>query len=95
VAHTGEERTRFWWESQNERDHWEDQGIDGRMGSELILKRLAGDGVDSVGSGYGPMEDCCERGDESSGSGTMELVVRTHNRGSARPSLRPPWKNSY
>jgi hypothetical protein len=24
----------FWWESQKETDHLEDQGIDGRMGSE-------------------------------------------------------------
>jgi hypothetical protein len=33
--------TRFWRESPFERDHLEDQGIDGRMGSEWILGRLA------------------------------------------------------
>jgi hypothetical protein len=38
----GEKRKIFWWESPNERDHLEDQGIDGRMGSEWILGRLAG-----------------------------------------------------
>jgi hypothetical protein len=36
----GEERklkpTRFWWENPKERDHSEDQGVDGRMGSEWI-----------------------------------------------------------
>jgi hypothetical protein len=32
----------FWWENPKKRDHLEDQGIDGRMGSELILGRLAG-----------------------------------------------------
>jgi hypothetical protein len=26
--------TRFWWESPKERDHLEDQGVDGRVGSE-------------------------------------------------------------
>jgi hypothetical protein len=43
VAGMGEERksTRFWWESPKERDRSEDQGIDGRMGLELILVRLA------------------------------------------------------
>jgi hypothetical protein len=34
--------TGFWWESQNERDHLKDQGVDGRMGSEWILRKLAG-----------------------------------------------------
>jgi hypothetical protein len=33
---------KFWWESQKGRDHLEDQGIDGRMGSEWILGKLAG-----------------------------------------------------
>jgi hypothetical protein len=33
---------RFWWESTEERDLFEDQGMDGRMGSEWILGRLAG-----------------------------------------------------
>jgi hypothetical protein len=34
--------TGFWWESPKERDHSEDQVVDGRMGSEGILRRLAG-----------------------------------------------------
>jgi hypothetical protein len=33
---------RFWWESQKERDHLEDQSIYGKMGSEWIVGRLAG-----------------------------------------------------
>jgi hypothetical protein len=33
---------RFWCENPKERDHLEDRGIDGRMGSEFILGRLAG-----------------------------------------------------
>jgi hypothetical protein len=40
----GEKRTRFWRESPKERDHLDDQGVDGRMGSEWILGRLAGGG---------------------------------------------------
>jgi hypothetical protein len=42
----GEERklysTRFWWESLKGRNHSEDKGVDGRMGSKWILGRLAG-----------------------------------------------------
>jgi hypothetical protein len=43
VARKGQERkcTTFWWENLEERDHSEDQGVDGRMRSECILGRLA------------------------------------------------------
>jgi hypothetical protein len=33
-------------------------------------------GVDSIGSGVGPVAGCCECGDELSGSGTTELLKR-------------------
>jgi hypothetical protein len=56
--------TRFWWESPKERDHLEDQGAGGKMGSEWILGRC---GLDSTGSGQGPVAGCCECGDEPSG----------------------------
>jgi hypothetical protein len=43
VARIGRgEYTGFWWESQKERAHLEGEGIDGRMGSEWNLGRLAG-----------------------------------------------------
>jgi hypothetical protein len=57
VVRMGEEKkkyrpTSFRWESPKERDKWKDQGVDGRMGSECVLGRLAGGcGLDSVGSG--------------------------------------------
>jgi hypothetical protein len=35
---------------------------------------VAGCGVDSTGSGQGPLAGCCECGDEPSGSGGTELV---------------------
>jgi hypothetical protein len=43
--HTWERRencTMFWWGSLKERDLLDDRGVDGRMGSECILERLAG-----------------------------------------------------
>jgi hypothetical protein len=44
VACMGEERNvyRVLVESLEERDHLKDQGVDGRIGSEWILERLAG-----------------------------------------------------
>jgi hypothetical protein len=33
--------TRFWWESPKERDHLEDQGVGGILGSKWISDRLA------------------------------------------------------
>jgi hypothetical protein len=45
------------------------------MGSQWILGRLAwGCGLDSTGSGQGPVAGCCECGDEPSGSCATELV---------------------
>jgi hypothetical protein len=71
----GETCTGFRWESPKERDHLKVLGVDGRMGSKWTLGRLAGGcGVDSPGSGQGPMAGCCECGDEPSGSGATELV---------------------
>jgi hypothetical protein len=42
VDNVVEQRKRFSWESPKEGDHLEDQGVDGKMKSELILGRLAG-----------------------------------------------------
>jgi hypothetical protein len=41
----GEKCTGFWWESQKERDHLKDRGVDGRMGSKWTLERWVGGGV--------------------------------------------------
>jgi hypothetical protein len=53
------------------------QGVDGRIGLDWIVWRLAGVvcGMDSPGSGWGPVAGCCECGDEPSGSGGTELVI--------------------
>jgi hypothetical protein len=60
---------------RKERDHLEDQGVGGKMGSEWILRRLAwGCGLDSTGSGQGPVAGCGECGDEPSGSCATELI---------------------
>jgi hypothetical protein len=66
---------RFWWESPKERDHLEDQGVGGKMGSEWILGRLDwGCGLDSTVSGQGPVAGCCECSDKPLGSCATELV---------------------
>jgi hypothetical protein len=71
----GETCTGFWCESLKEKDHLKDQGVNGRMGSKWTLGILVGGcGVDSPGSGHGPLAGCCECGDELSGAGTMESV---------------------
>jgi hypothetical protein len=56
VTRMGEGRNVYsvWSESPRERGHYEDEGVDGRMGSKWTLGRLAGGGgcgVDSPGSG--------------------------------------------
>jgi hypothetical protein len=56
VARMGEERKLYKvLVVKPEGDHLEDRGVDGRMGSQTMLGRLAeGRGVNSVGSGQGP-----------------------------------------
>jgi hypothetical protein len=56
--------------------HSEDQGVGTSMESDWILGRLAGEcGLDSTGSGEGPMASCCECGNEPSCSCATELVL--------------------
>jgi hypothetical protein len=50
-----------------QRDHSEDQGIDGRVGSEWILWRLSG-------CVCGLVVCFCEHADEPSGCGAVDLV---------------------
>jgi hypothetical protein len=38
----GETCAGFWWESPEEKDHLEDQGVDRKMGSKWALGRLVG-----------------------------------------------------
>jgi hypothetical protein len=55
------------------RRRWED-------GIRMDLGRLAWRcGLDSTGSGQGPVAGCCECGDEPSGSCAMELVNIIYN----------------
>jgi hypothetical protein len=69
--------TGFWCEGQKERDHSEDQGVGGRMRSEWILGKLAGEvwsGFSWLRKGAGDgLFGCC---DVPSGSGAMELIVK-------------------
>jgi hypothetical protein len=44
----GEACTGFWWESPKEKDHLEDQCVDGRMGSKWTLGRLVGGCVEWI-----------------------------------------------
>jgi hypothetical protein len=70
-----EKCTRFWCEIPKESGRLEDQGVGGKMGSEWILGTLGWVcGLDSTGSGQGPVAGCCECGDEPSGSCAKELV---------------------
>jgi hypothetical protein len=50
VARMGEERkvNRVLWESQKERAHLKDQGVDGRMGSEWMLKETGWGSVEWI-----------------------------------------------
>jgi hypothetical protein len=71
VARVGEERVKVG--KPEERVHLKDIGVDGRIGSEWILERLAGRfRVDTVGKE--PVAGSCKYGNETAGSGAKELV---------------------
>jgi hypothetical protein len=38
----------YWWESQKERDHWEDQDVGGWTILNWILREIGWDGVDWI-----------------------------------------------
>jgi hypothetical protein len=66
----GETCRGFWWESPKEKDHLQDQGVDGRRDQNGPWGDwLGGWGVDSPCSGQGPFAGFCECGYEPSGSG--------------------------
>jgi hypothetical protein len=44
----GETCTEFWWGSPKGKDHLEDRGVDGRMGSKWTLGRLVGGCVEWI-----------------------------------------------
>jgi hypothetical protein len=56
----------FRCENLKDKDHSEDLGVYKRIILNWILKQL--DGLDSSGSGHGPVADSCEHGNEPSGS---------------------------
>jgi hypothetical protein len=41
----------YWWESQKERDHWEDQDVGGWTILKWILDRMGWCGLDRTSSG--------------------------------------------
>jgi hypothetical protein len=45
VARMGE-KNGYWWESQKERDHWDDQDVGGQTISKWILDRMGWCGLD-------------------------------------------------
>jgi hypothetical protein len=70
VAHMGDVRnTKCSSQNLKGRDHAEDLGVDGRIILERIMENRVGEyGLDSSGSGCGPVAGCCEHGNEPSGS---------------------------
>jgi hypothetical protein len=54
----------------------ENRGVNGRMGTICMLRRLAGRvWINSSGFAYRQAADFYDHGDESSGSGAMKLVT--------------------
>jgi hypothetical protein len=66
---------RFWWESLKDRDNSKDRPHRCEDWIRTDLWEIGGRGLDSIGSRQGLVAGCCECGDESSGSGTTDLVT--------------------
>jgi hypothetical protein len=58
----------YWWESQKERAHWEDQDVGWRIILKWIFDGLRWYGLDLTGSKYGPVQGSCEHGNKLSDS---------------------------
>jgi hypothetical protein len=56
--------TEFWSKKLKGRNDLKDLGIGGKIILEWILNSLGGCGLNSSGSGWGEMADCCEHGNE-------------------------------
>jgi hypothetical protein len=70
----------YWWESQKERDHLEDQDVGVWTILKWIVDRMGWYGLDQSGLGQRPVEGSCEHGDEPSGSlKCWEVLEWLHN----------------
>jgi hypothetical protein len=66
---------------------WDQNGSSGNW--------LGGCGLDSTGSGQGPVAGCCECGDESSGSCATEIVSYNNNRSHEDKNSQLPKRRAY
>jgi hypothetical protein len=59
-------RTQFWSENLKGRDNSEDLSVDGKITLDWIFReiRVGRCGLDSSGSGYGPVAGSCEQDNE-------------------------------
>jgi hypothetical protein len=65
---TAEVFTGFWWGNLRERNHFENQGIDGGIILKGIFSKWDGALTGLISFRMGQASGCCECGDEPSGS---------------------------
>jgi hypothetical protein len=61
-------RIGYWWETQSERDHYEDEDVGGWRNIKMDRDSLGRCRLDWSSSGQGQVEGSCECGYETSGS---------------------------